>query len=204
VLVALPGKARSGIETRQKHAAIEAIWCIVSHLYCQAALPANVTPGSMKLLPSPAKIITLMIALAITPAVALAAESWNNVRTLVPGTEVRLEASDQNAARGRLASVTDDSVVLTTAKGQQTFARQQIVRISLRKDSHRARNALIGAGIGAGAGLGVGLAAGRCSQFCIVSPGLIRGALAATGAVVGAIVGVVLPTGGWKEVYKKT
>lgn len=132
------------------------------------------------------------------------AGDWNKVRTFAPGAEVRVQISGQSATRGRLERVTDDSVVLTTAKSRQTFPRQQIVRISLRKDGHRARNALIGAGIGAGAGLGVGLAAGRCTQFCIVSPGVIRGALAGVGAVLGAIVGVVFPTGGWKEVYKKT
>jgi len=140
-------------------------------------------------------------------AFALAGQSpvgnWNNVRTLAPGTEVRLEVSGQSATHGRLDLVTDDSVMLTTAKSQQTFPRQQIVRISQRKDGHRVRNALIGAGIGAGAGFGIGLAAGRCTQFCIVSPGLIRGALAGAGAVVGAVVGVVLPSGGWKEVYKQ-
>jgi hypothetical protein len=141
-------------------------------------------------------------------ASALAGQSpagnWNNVRTLAPGTEVRLEISGQSATHGRLERATDDSVVLTTAKSQQTFPRQQIVRISQRKEGHRVRNALIGAGIGAGAGLGIGLAAGRCTQFCIVSPGLIRGTLAGAGAVVGAVVGVVLPSGGWKEVYKTT
>lgn len=132
------------------------------------------------------------------------AGSWNNVKTLASGTEVRVEASGQGATPGRLERATDDSVVLTTAKGQLTFARQQIVRLSQRREGHRIRNALIGAGIGAGAGLGIGLAAGRCTQLCIVSPGVIRGALAGAGAVVGALVGVVLPSGGWKEVYKKT
>ena len=131
------------------------------------------------------------------------ARNWTTVTTLAPGTDVRVEVSGQSATRGRLERVTDDSVVLTTAQSQQTFSRQQIVRISQRKNGHRVRNALIGAGIGAGAGLGIGLAAGRCTQLCIVSPGLIRGSLAGAGAVVGAFVGVVLPSGGWKEVYKQ-
>ena len=154
-----------------------------------------------------AKLVCRALPAFLVSAFALVAQppagNWSNARALTPGTEVRVEVAGQPAIRGRLENVTGDSVVLTTAKNQQTFARQQIVRISQRKDGHRARNVLIGAGIGAGAGLGVGLAAGRCTQFCLVSPGVIRGALAGAGAVVGAIVGVVLPTGGWKEVYKK-
>jgi hypothetical protein len=153
------------------------------------------------------KLVFRAFAAFFFAAFALAGQSpagnWNNVSTLAPGTDVRVEVSGQSATRGRLERVTDDSVVLTAAKSQQTFARPQIVRISQRKEGHRVRNALIGAGIGAGAGLGVGLAAGRCTQFCIVSPGLIRGALAGAGAVVGAFVGVILPSGGWKEVYKQ-
>ena len=48
------------------------------------------------------------------------------------------------------------------------------------------------------------LVCGALSAFLVsVSPGVIRGVLAAAGAVAGAIVGAVLPTGGWKEVYKK-
>jgi hypothetical protein len=154
-----------------------------------------------------AKLVCRAVISLFAAVAALVAQSpagnWSNARAVAPGTEVRVEVTGQGATRGRLESVTDDSVVLTTAQSQQTFARQQIVKISQRKEGHRVRNALIGAGIGAGAGLGVGLAAGRCTQFCIVSPGVIRGTLAAAGAVLGAIVGVALPTGGWKEVYKK-
>lgn len=153
------------------------------------------------------KLVCRSLPAFLVSALALVAQSpagnWTNAKGLAPGTEVRVEVAGQAATHGRLESVTDDSIALTSAKSQQTFARQQIVRISQRKAGHRARNALIGAGIGAGAGLGVGLAAGRCTQFCIVSPGVIRGALAAVGAVVGGIVGAVFPTGGWKEVYKK-
>lgn len=157
----------------------------------------------MELLPSPTRILAMMLVCLITTTLAWAAGDWNNVKALMPGTEVRLEASGQNASRGRLASVTNDSVVLTTAKGQETFARQQVARISQKKNGHRGRNVLIGAAVGAGAGLGIGAAASSCSHFCVVSPGLVRGGGAALGAAAGALIGAVIPTGGWKEIYKQ-
>ncbi len=152
------------------------------------------------------KLACRVSAAYLVAAFALSAQAsagkWNDVKALLPGTEIRL-VSGQSTARGPIQSVTDDSVVLTTAKGQETFSRQQIDRLWQKRSGHRARNALIGAGIGAGAGLGIGLATSSCSHFCIVSPGLIRGALTAVGAVAGALIGVAIPSGGWKEVYKQ-
>jgi hypothetical protein len=151
------------------------------------------------------KICCHTLAALLVAALTLAGETtgtWNNVRMLAVGTEVRVEVSGSSVMRGRLGSVTDNSVVLNTGKGQETVGRQQVVRISKKESGHRGRHALVGAGIGAGIGLGVGFAVTNCSHNCIVSPGAIRGVGAAFGAVVGGVLGAVLPGGGWSQVYR--
>src|SRR5579872_4265276 len=69
------------------------------------------------------KLACRVSAAYLVAAFALSAQAsagkWNDVKALLPGTEIRL-VSGQSTARGPIQSVTDDSVVLTTAKGQET------------------------------------------------------------------------------------
>ncbi|MBZ5594395.1 MAG: hypothetical protein LAP39_19310 [Acidobacteriia bacterium] len=149
------------------------------------------------------RLVYRAVAALLVAAFTLAGQpagNWNNVKTLAAATEVRLEVSGQ-MVRGRLQGVTDNSVVLITSKGEETFARQQIARISQRKSGHRGRNALIGAGIGAGIGFVAAVATSQCPHGCIDS-GRFRAAGAGLGVVVGGLLGALLPTGGWRDVYK--
>lgn len=124
--------------------------------------------------------------------------NWNNITALSPGTEVRLELSGSRSLRGSVHGVTDDSLAVDSTSGQETFTRQQVMRVSVRKQSHRGRNALIGLGVGAGVALAFVIAP-HSSSSCFCS----AGATVAFDAAVGAIIGTLVPTGGWREVYRQ-
>src|ERR1700722_13159465 len=89
----------------------------------------------------------------------------NTVKTLTAGTEVRI-LSGTRTLSGKIDGVTDDTIVVRSRKGAETFKQPDVMRVSLRTSGHRARNALIGLGVGAGAGLGIGAAADAgCKSF---------------------------------------
>ena len=64
----------------------------------------------------------------------------------------------------------------------------------------------IAIGLGAGAGTGAIIGAASIhdgSGFAFISRAAAIGILAAAGAIVGTVVGIAIPTGGWRDVYKK-
>jgi hypothetical protein len=136
-------------------------------------------------------------------ASALAAQSadWNVVKSLLPGEPIRVEGSRK--VRGQSQSATDDAIVVRTGGTEETVPRAQVTLIAGSKRGHRKRNALIGLAVGAGAGLGIGLA-GRCTGTClqIVPNGAVVAGATAGGAVVGLVVGFLVPSGGWREIYR--
>jgi hypothetical protein len=167
-------------------------------LFCEAAAQARST--------RPARFLGLVLC-----ALSLNAQSagWPAVAALTPGTEIRVDtaARKMRGVQGLLRSVSDDALIFTPSKkgsqGEVTIPRQDVTRLSVKKQSHRTRNTLIGAGIGGAAGLGIGLASRCDGKFvCPVSDGAITGGGAAAGAVVGAIIGALMPSGGWHEIYK--
>ena len=156
-----------------------------------------ITPGLVS------RLGALIGILAATTAAQTSAANWNSVKTLTAGTQVRVTAGAR-AVHGQIDRITDDALVETSGKGQETFERQQVSVVSVRKPSHRKRNALIGLGAGTGIGLGVGIAArSRPGQLEIIPNGAVTAAFTVAGAIGGTIVGAVIPTGGWREVYRK-
>ena len=86
------------------------------------------------------------------------------------------------------------------------FTRQEVMRVSVKKKGYRGRNTLIGLGAGAAIGVVVGVASHQdCTGFCLLYT--TRGQDAGIGAiifgVIGTAVGALIPTGGWREVYKQ-
>ena len=149
-----------------------------------------------------ARSIAILLVFAIAAAAQSPGQDWSSVKALAPGTDVRVTAA--RTVRGTLQSVTDDSLIVNSGKGLETLARQEIARVSVKeRGGHRGRNTLIGAAVGAGIGVGIGAAIGRCKGFCVVSQGDIIGVTAGALAAVGAIIGVIIPTGGWRDVYRK-
>jgi len=127
--------------------------------------------------------------------------SWDNLKTLRPGQEIRVVLKDAKSYQGELQSLSNDGVTLRQAAGEQMLARQDILRVSSKAQKHRGRNALIGAAIGAGAGLGIGAAADHSQNCSKASFGpcfnnLGKEVLTPLGALAGAVVGAVMPASG--------
>jgi hypothetical protein len=142
---------------------------------------------------------------ALAAAAQSPVQSWQDVKALTAGTPVRISAGSHTIS-GQLQQVTDDSIVVESGKAQQSFRRQDVMRVSVKKAAHRGRNALIGLGGGAAIGAAVGAASHKdCTGFCIFYTS--RGQDAAIGAVVfaviGTAIGALIPTGGWREIYKQ-
>jgi len=134
--------------------------------------------------------------------------AWDKLKHLSAGQPIQVVQKDAKSISGKFHSVTDETIVVSTASGEQTLSRQSVLRVSSKGPAHRKRNALIGAGIGAGTGAVIGAAAGgpgQCDGNCYgptFSRGEVAGVFSAVGAIVGAVIGAVLPTGGWHEIYR--
>jgi hypothetical protein len=154
------------------------------------------------------KLVTCFLALCVpgfsqSSALPHRKADWNNVTSLARAAEVRVELSGARSVRGGVLNVTEDSLDVNSASGQETFTRQEVLRVSVRTPSHRGRNTLVGLALGAGTGVGLGAAAASgCRSFCIAN-GAAVGVLNGLGAVIGAGIGAAVPTGGWHEVYRQ-
>jgi hypothetical protein len=141
---------------------------------------------------------------ALAAAAQPPAQSWQDVKALTAGTAVRISAGSHTTS-GQLQQVTDDSIVEESGKTQQSFRRQDVMRVSVKKDAHRGRNALIGLGAGAAIGAITGAASHQdCTGYCPFYTTRGQGAAIVAGAfaIVGTIVGTLIPTGGWHEIYR--
>jgi hypothetical protein len=148
------------------------------------------------------RIAAALLLLAATVAAQTNASSWNTVKALAAGTDVRI-LNGSRTVSGKIEGVTDETIVVNSGRGQETFQQQEVMRVSLKKKGHRARNALIGLGAGAGVGFGVGAAADAgCSNFCF-GGNFGKAIFTPLGALAGVLIGVLLPSGGWREIYKK-
>jgi hypothetical protein len=154
-------------------------------------------------MPAPRLAATLLTLAAATMSAQSNRTDWNAVKALTARTEVRITAGSRTVS-GAIDRITDDTLAITAGKGQEMFDRQQVSSVSTKKPGHRMRNALIGLGAGTGAGLGIGLGIrAHPDQLHIVSTSAVVGGSAAAGAVIGTLVGAVIPTGGWREIYKQ-
>jgi hypothetical protein len=144
------------------------------------------------------KILRATVVLLIF-ALTSPAQGWNKVEALAAGTEVRINLNSRTV-EGKMQSATDDSLAITSDKGKEMFALREVLRVSLRRKSHRARNALIGLGVGAGIGAGLGAATGCSHCISPISEGQAIGIAARGLGAIGAIVGALIPSGRWREV----
>ena len=129
--------------------------------------------------------------------------TWDNLKTLSPGQEIRVVLNGAKSYEGEFQSLNDSGITLRQPGGDQTLARQDVLRVSSKGKKHRGRNVLICAAVGAGVGLGLGAAADHSSQNTIIP--LHRWGLAVgapLGALLGAGAGALLPTGGWHDLYR--
>jgi len=132
--------------------------------------------------------------------------NWDNLKGLAPGDDIRIVLNDTKSYGAKFQSLSDEAIVVRLVTGEQTFERQNVLRVSTRGKGHRGRNALIGLAVGAGAGVIVAVASpelgtGKCAQGSCVDAGTVSvvGFLA---GVLGAGLGAAIPSGGWHDVYR--
>jgi hypothetical protein len=150
------------------------------------------------------RLFGLCCALIFSFQLAAQPRAWNSVKAVAPGAPVRVAGPRPGTIQGVLQSVTDDSLVLNAGAGLETFSITQIKRISVKERGHRGRNALVGLGIGAGIGLVLGAVGdANCGTDCTVPKHFGIEALPPLFGGVGALVGAIVPSGGWREIYKQ-
>jgi hypothetical protein len=154
-----------------------------------------------------ARLALLCCAAALCiPLSAQPVSDWaglNHTPVMSAGTQIEVRTTGNQRSRGQFTTAEDDALVIMTANGPQRIPRAMVLRISAKKPGHRLRHTLIGLGIGAAAGLALGAVSdSSCSPNCFIGNNIGKAILTPAGAVVGLIVGVVLPTGGWREVYR--
>jgi len=128
---------------------------------------------------------------------------WASLNKLAAGEPIRVSMTDGKSYKGEFQSVSADSLVMVAASTQQSLAHAQVAKVSLKGESHRGRNTLIGLGVGAAGGLAIGAGAdAACSRDCFLGNNIGKAIFTPLGAIIGTIVGAVWPTGGWHDVYR--
>jgi hypothetical protein len=151
-------------------------------------------------------MLNLHRAVVLLPILSLVARgqalpaSWESVKMIPSGTEVRIVAVNSKPVRGKLESVADTSLAITVDAGTRSFSRPEIRGISVKKKRHRLRKVLIGMGVGTAAGLGIGAAtANGCHEIACEGAQTAMGGL--IGLAGGVVAGLVWSSGEWRQVY---
>jgi hypothetical protein len=150
------------------------------------------------------RVIETLLLLLMVPGFGWAEPSqsnWGNLKQVVPGQQIRIVLNDAKSYTGQFQSASDEGLVVSTGGTDQTFERQNVLRVSTKGASHRGRNALIGAGIGGGFGAAVG-GASDPKQEVLPGGAVAAAALGVVFGATGAVVGAVIPTGRWHDVYR--
>jgi hypothetical protein len=142
-------------------------------------------------------IFVLLMALPLHTAGRVEAH-WESLNQLTSGQRIRVVLSGNKSYQGEFQRIDDQSIVIHEATGEEAFTRASILRVSSKARSHRTRNTLIGAAVGAAAGLGVGAATDKPGIF----PNAGKEIFTPMGAIVGALVGLIIPSGGWHDIYR--
>jgi hypothetical protein len=121
--------------------------------------------------------------------------NWDNVKQVLPNEQVRVVMNDGKSYRGLIETASDTDMKIRIAAGDQTFAREDVSRVSVKTTSSRGSHAAEGAGIGFLGGFALFTAA-TANPLAGVVGGLILGTPA------GAVIGAVLPARGWHDVYR--
>ena len=150
---------------------------------------------------------TLLLVLLV-PGYSLsisAPRHWDNLKTLAPGDEVTVTLNDAKSYGGLFRGVSDESITIHLATGEQTFDRKNVLRVSAMGKSHRLRNALIAGGAGCGAGLGIGAAYANSQKHEYPYNHYFEVYGSELGALLGgagAGLGAWLSKPGWHDVYR--
>jgi hypothetical protein len=96
------------------------------------------------------KAILVLVFLDLVPVFALAQsaeDSWDNLKQLRAGQKIEVVDSSMKTLKGAFVSISDEAISLQVGKSEQSVVRAKVVRVSVRDNSHRVRNMLLGSGI---------------------------------------------------------
>ena len=138
-----------------------------------------------------------LLFLLLTAAGLLAqADNWTLLRGIKTGQTVHVHILDGSLQSGGFISTTDANIVIRLRTGDQTFGKDQIKKVSVRKGSKRWRNAGIGFATGAAA-VGI-LVAVVADEGDVIAP-LVAGVVVVYG-LMGAGIGALFP--GYDTLYR--
>jgi hypothetical protein len=96
------------------------------------------------------RVTETLLLLLMVPGFGLAQSSqnnWDNLKQLRPGQRIEVVDTSMKSLRGPFVSVSEEAITLQVGKSQESIERAKVVRVSVRDNSHRTRNMLLGAGI---------------------------------------------------------
>jgi hypothetical protein len=99
----------------------------------------------------------LLLFLVLVPVFGMAQsakDSWDNLKQLHPGQKIEVVDTSMKSLRGLFVSVSEEAITLQVGKNPQSIERAKVVRVSVRDNSHRTRNMLLGSSILGGIALG--------------------------------------------------
>jgi hypothetical protein len=104
------------------------------------------------------KPVLLFLVLVLVLGMAQSAQdSWDTLKQLRPGQKIEVVDTSMKSLRGPFVSVSEEAITIEAGKSQESIERAKVVRVSVRDNSHRARNMLLGAGILGGIALAVAI-----------------------------------------------
>lgn len=141
--------------------------------------------------------------------------SWDNLKSLTPGQEIRVVTKKSKSYQGEFESLSDDGITLRQKARERTLDRKDVLRVSQKTgQGHPTRNFLIGAAVGAGAGLVIGLIANHviwshvnCTEGpafnCGYPPNPHWGIILTPGGfLAGTFIAAAVSRHAWRDVYR--
>ena len=141
------------------------------------------------------RVKPVLLFLVLVPVFGMAQsakDSRDNLKQLRPGQKIEVVDTSMKSLRGPFVSVSEEALTLQVGKSQESIERSKVVRVSVRDNSHRTRNMLLGSGILGGIALAAAYIPLAASSNEGNSCGVCVGAIAAGfggGAALGAIPG---------------
>ena len=122
-------------------------------------------------------------------------QSWDNLRTLKVGQEIKVVDQKLKSQEGTFVSFAEEAISFRVNQDAVAVQRADVLRVSLRERSKRGRNALIGLAIGGAIGAVVGIPIAR--RIRNATPGDMTWIAATLGGIVGGIgagIGATVPS----------
>src|ERR1019366_7230214 len=102
-------------------------------------------------------VLLFLILVPVFGMAQSAQDSWDTLKQLRPGQKIEVVDTSMKSLRGPFVSVSEEAITIEAGKSQESIERAKVVRVSVRDNSHRARNMLLGAGILGGIALAVAI-----------------------------------------------